>query len=71
MNNEPLWTVQAMAAAMDAQARGRLTGAVQGISIDSRTLVGGEAFFAIKGDKHDGHGFVHAALEAGAACTKP
>jgi UDP-N-acetylmuramoyl-tripeptide--D-alanyl-D-alanine ligase len=67
MNNEPLWTVQAMAAAMDAQARGPLTGAVQGVSIDSRTLVGGEAFFAIRGDKHDGHDFVHAALEAGAA----
>jgi UDP-N-acetylmuramoyl-tripeptide--D-alanyl-D-alanine ligase len=67
MNNEPLWTVQAMAAAMDAQPRGSLTGAVQGVSIDSRTLARDEAFFAIRGDKHDGHDFVHAALEAGAA----
>src|SRR5262249_40942781 len=33
-----------------------------GISIDSRTVTAGEAFFAIKGDTHDGHDFVAAAL---------
>ncbi len=66
-SNQPLWTVQAMVAAMAAERRGALPEAVQGISIDSRTLVPGDAFFAIKGDKHDGHGFVQAALDAGAA----
>ncbi len=36
------------------------------MSIDSRSLVKGEAFFAIKGDNRDGHDFVAAALKAGA-----
>src|SRR5262249_41504799 len=34
---------------------------------DSRTLAPGDAFFAIKGDNRDGHDFVQAAREAGAA----
>ena len=38
-----------------------------GLSIDSRTITPGEAYFAIKGDIHDGHAFVAAALKAGAA----
>ena len=36
-----------------------------GLSIDSRSIAPGEAFFAITGDTHDGHGFVTAALKAG------
>jgi UDP-N-acetylmuramoyl-tripeptide--D-alanyl-D-alanine ligase len=55
-----------MAAAMHAETRGVLPRAVVGISIDSRTLVPGEAYFAIKGAVHDGHAFVDAALKAGA-----
>ena len=50
---------------------GRIAGAVPreitGISIDSRTIAPGEAYFAIKGDVYDGHAFVEAALTAGAA----
>ncbi len=41
--------------------------AVTGISIDTRTLQPGEAFFAIKGDQLDGHDFVNQAMKAGAA----
>ena len=63
----PLWTSKAMAAAMRAQVNGALPDDVTGISIDSRTLVPGEAYFAIKGAVHDGHDFVEAALKAGAA----
>ena len=37
-----------------------------GLSIDSRTIGEGEAYFAIKGDVHDGHAFVEAALKNGA-----
>jgi UDP-N-acetylmuramoyl-tripeptide--D-alanyl-D-alanine ligase len=37
-----------------------------GYSIDSRTLLRGELFFAIKGQNHDGHQFVTAAFESGA-----
>jgi UDP-N-acetylmuramoyl-tripeptide--D-alanyl-D-alanine ligase len=39
---------------------------VPGLSIDSRTIAPGEAFFAITGDARDGHEFVPAALRAGA-----
>ncbi|MBY0531973.1 MAG: UDP-N-acetylmuramoylalanyl-D-glutamyl-2,6-diaminopimelate--D-alanyl-D-alanine ligase [Xanthobacteraceae bacterium] len=64
---KPLWTAQELANA----ARGKLQGAVRedvfGISIDTRTLGAGEAFFAIKGDRLDGHDFVEAALAKGAA----
>jgi UDP-N-acetylmuramoyl-tripeptide--D-alanyl-D-alanine ligase len=62
----PLWTVDAMAAAMRAERAGALPQAIGGISIDSRSIAPGEAFFAIKGDTHDGHGFVGAALQNGA-----
>jgi UDP-N-acetylmuramoyl-tripeptide--D-alanyl-D-alanine ligase len=39
---------------------------VTGYSIDSRTIGRHELFFAIKGDRFDGHDFVKAALERGA-----
>jgi UDP-N-acetylmuramoyl-tripeptide--D-alanyl-D-alanine ligase len=64
--SEPLWTIDAMANAMGATRAGRLPAAVGGLSIDTRTLKPGEAFFAIKGDARDGHDFVPAALKAGA-----
>jgi UDP-N-acetylmuramoyl-tripeptide--D-alanyl-D-alanine ligase len=67
MSATPLWTSAAMARAMDAHAQGVLPEAVTGLSIDSRSLAPGEAYFAIKGDVHDGHDFVAAALKAGAA----
>ncbi len=38
----------------------------QGYSIDSRTIQPGELFFAVKGERLDGHDFVHQALENGA-----
>src|SRR5436853_4919593 len=38
----------------------------QGYSIDSRTVQPGELFFAVKGERLDGHDFVAAALERGA-----
>lgn len=38
----------------------------QGYSIDSRTVGSGELFFAVKGDRLDGHDFVDAALARGA-----
>ena len=58
---------QAMADAMRAATNGALPDGVIGLSIDSRTIQPGEAYFAIKGDVHDGHDFVAAALKAGAA----
>ncbi len=63
----PLWTSAEMAAAMHASVQGMLPEAITGVSIDTRTIAPGEAYFAIKGDVHDGHAFVAAALKAGAA----
>ncbi len=37
-----------------------------GYSIDSRTIAAGELFFAVKGDRVDGHDYVEAALNDGA-----
>ena len=53
--------------------RGALLGgdlgiAVAGISIDSRSLGVGDAFFAIRGERLDGHGFLRDAVGRGAAC---
>jgi UDP-N-acetylmuramoyl-tripeptide--D-alanyl-D-alanine ligase len=62
----PLWTIEAMASAMGAQRHGVLPQSISGISIDTRTVGRGEAFFAIAGDNRDGHQFVSAALGAGA-----
>jgi UDP-N-acetylmuramoyl-tripeptide--D-alanyl-D-alanine ligase len=39
---------------------------VRGYSIDSRTIQPGELFFAVKGEKMDGHNFVEQALSKGA-----
>jgi len=51
-----LWSVEAMTQAMGAERAGPLPAGVSGISIDSRSLVPGEAFFAIAGEHRDGHG---------------
>ena len=41
----------------------------EGYSIDTRTLRPGELFFAIKGERLDGHDYVEAALAAGAVAA--
>jgi UDP-N-acetylmuramoyl-tripeptide--D-alanyl-D-alanine ligase len=41
----------------------------QGYSIDSRSIQPGELFFAIKGERLDGHDYVSAAMEKGAAAA--
>src|SRR6266496_3441284 len=51
---------------------GAMTGSIPpnsaaiGYSIDSRTIRPGELFFAVKGEKMDGHDFVWQAIEKGA-----
>jgi UDP-N-acetylmuramoyl-tripeptide--D-alanyl-D-alanine ligase len=42
---------------------------VQGYSIDSRTVGPGQLFFAVKGERLDGHDFVEQALEKGATAA--
>jgi UDP-N-acetylmuramoyl-tripeptide--D-alanyl-D-alanine ligase len=63
----PLWTGLALVGAMDARVSGGLPAKVSGISIDTRTLEEGDLFFAIRGENNDGHDYVSAAFERGAA----
>jgi UDP-N-acetylmuramoyl-tripeptide--D-alanyl-D-alanine ligase len=42
---------------------------VSGYSIDSRTVGAGELFFAVRGERLDGHDFVEGALERGAVAA--
>lgn len=65
----PLWTADAAAAAMEAALEGDGAWTASGVSIDSRTLAAGDIFFAIEGEKSDGHGYVADALAKGAACA--
>jgi len=41
-------------------------GEITGVSIDSRTIKKGEIFFALKGERFDGHDFLEQAIEKGA-----
>jgi UDP-N-acetylmuramoyl-tripeptide--D-alanyl-D-alanine ligase len=60
-----LWTAEDLATA----AGGIMTRsfAVDGVSIDTRTVAAGDLFVALHGENRDGHQFVAAALGAGAA----
>ncbi|AZO02345.1 MULTISPECIES: UDP-N-acetylmuramoylalanyl-D-glutamyl-2,6-diaminopimelate--D-alanyl-D-alanine ligase [unclassified Mesorhizobium] len=62
-----LWTSEALVEAMEGRPIGSLPEGITGISIDSRSLEPGSAFFAIKGEAMDGHDFATAAVKAGAA----
>lgn len=46
--------------------QGQAVAAYGGVSIDSRTLVAGQAFVAIRGPRHDGHDYLAQAVERGA-----
>jgi UDP-N-acetylmuramoyl-tripeptide--D-alanyl-D-alanine ligase len=62
------WTADQLADAMGVARPAGLTAlaGVAGVSIDSRTVQPGELFIAIRGPRHDGHGFVAGAFESGA-----
>ena len=62
-----LWTLDALKAATGARVSGVPAQDILGVSIDSRSIGPGEAFFAIKGDRVDGHDYVQSALARGAA----
>jgi UDP-N-acetylmuramoyl-tripeptide--D-alanyl-D-alanine ligase len=54
-------------AAMNGRPMGNLPEGITGISIDSRSIDAGEAFFAIKGDRVDGHDYAGIAVANGAS----
>lgn len=62
------WTLGQVAQALGVAAPAGVDplARLAGVSIDSRTLRGGELFIAIHGPRHDGHTFVAAALAEGA-----
>jgi UDP-N-acetylmuramoyl-tripeptide--D-alanyl-D-alanine ligase len=65
--DEPLWTFDEIATALAVPAPA--TGTSSGVSIDSRTLQPGDIFVAIKGERTNGHSYVTAAFEKGAAAA--
>jgi UDP-N-acetylmuramoyl-tripeptide--D-alanyl-D-alanine ligase len=67
MSDQALWTPEEVQAATGGVFARPLTAPATGASIDSRTLEPGDIFFAIAGPSRDGHDFVAAALERGAA----
>lgn len=48
---------------------GRTDAVWQGAALDSRAIAGGELFFALPGERSDGHRFVSPALERGASAA--
>jgi len=56
-------------AARDLPAKFPHDDVARGYSIDSRTVAAGELFFAVKGERLDGHDFVESALEKGAVAA--
>jgi UDP-N-acetylmuramoyl-tripeptide--D-alanyl-D-alanine ligase len=74
MSNGPangfLWTSLGLVGPLAARVSGSVPrGGATGISIDTRTLMKGDLFFAIKGPSADGHDFVGAAFEKGAVAA--
>jgi UDP-N-acetylmuramoyl-tripeptide--D-alanyl-D-alanine ligase len=62
-----LWRSEALVAAIRGRPIGQLPEYLTGISIDTRSITRGEVFFAIKGERFDGHDFATAAVKAGAS----
>jgi len=56
-------------AALNAKGSPEAGMMAEGYSIDSRSIRPGELFFAVKGERLDGHDFVEAALAAGAVAA--
>ena len=67
MSGPFLWTSDELVAAMAGRPVGHLPEGITGISIDSRSIAPGEAFFAIKGDRVDGHNYATFAMANGAS----
>jgi UDP-N-acetylmuramoyl-tripeptide--D-alanyl-D-alanine ligase len=65
---QPLWSFSDLSAVLGFEPDGGAEGFVSGISIDTRSLVAGDLFVALK-DQRDGHEFVSAAFKAGAAAA--
>ncbi|WP_313671405.1 UDP-N-acetylmuramoyl-tripeptide--D-alanyl-D-alanine ligase [Sandarakinorhabdus sp.] len=65
MRSVSLWTSAAIAEACQGTAHGDFM--ADGVTFDSREVVAGDLFIALKGEATDGHRFVGTALQRGAA----
>lgn len=61
----PLWTSDAIAQAVHGVASAPF--AVNGLTFDSREVIGGELFIAMRGEMADGHAYIESAAARGAA----
>lgn len=48
---------------------GNISRVVKGVSIDSRTIKKGYVFIAVRGERFDGHNFIHQAIRRGAVAV--
>jgi UDP-N-acetylmuramoyl-tripeptide--D-alanyl-D-alanine ligase len=62
-----IWTAKEAAEATGGKAAGEWS--AEGVSIDTRSLLPGDLFIAIKGDVTDGHKYVVKAIEGGAVAA--
>lgn len=63
-------TLHEMVIAMNGRVYGEITASrVTGVSTDTRAIAGGDMYFAIRGEQHDGHDYVDDALKKDAACA--
>jgi UDP-N-acetylmuramoyl-tripeptide--D-alanyl-D-alanine ligase len=62
-------TLQQVAEWIHAEGEFAANAVATGYSIDSRTVAAGELFFAVHGERYDGHDFVAAALAKGAVAA--
>jgi UDP-N-acetylmuramoyl-tripeptide--D-alanyl-D-alanine ligase len=60
-------TLEDIAKAIGGMLAGERTRPVKGVSVDSRTIEAGQVFFAIPGERTDGHLYVRGSAERGAA----
>jgi UDP-N-acetylmuramoyl-tripeptide--D-alanyl-D-alanine ligase len=62
-------TLPVMARVVAGSVHGPADGLVTGVAVDSRTVERGDAFFALRGDRSDGHAYVGDALARGATAA--
>jgi UDP-N-acetylmuramoyl-tripeptide--D-alanyl-D-alanine ligase len=65
----PPATIEDIARAVGAECSAVSARTVDGVSTDTRTLRPGDVFVALRGERFDGHRFIGAAAEAGAAAV--